>query len=53
METCSALDSGQELRVFLSDAVSSLGGLLEDVEAGNRLLSVSVLSFRFLRGLRS
>lgn len=53
METGSASDSDQALRVFLSDAVSFLGGLLEDVEAGHRLLSVSVLSFRFLRGLRS
>lgn len=53
METCSALDSDRALRVFLSDAVSFLGGLLEDAEAGHRVLSVSVQSFRFLRGLRS
>lgn len=52
MKTGSALDSDRALKVFLSEAVSFLAGLLEDVEAGHWLLSVSVLSFRFLRGLR-
>lgn len=53
METGSALGSDQALRVFLSDVVSFLGGLLQDVEAGHRLLSASVLNFRYLRTLRS
>ena len=53
METGSALESDRGLRVFLSDAVSFLGGLLQDVKAGRRLLSASVLNFRFLRTLRS
>lgn len=53
METGSALGSDRALKVFLSDAVSFLGGLLEDVEVGHRLLSASVLNFRFLRTLRS
>lgn len=52
MKTGSALDSDRALRVFLSEAVSFLAGL-EDVEAGHWLLSVSVLNFHFLRGLRS
>lgn len=51
--TGSALDSDRALRVFLSDAVSFLGGLLEYVEAGHRVLFVFVLGLRFLRGLRS
>lgn len=53
METGSALGSDRVSRVFLSDAVSFLGGLLQDEEAGHRLLSASVLGLRFLRTLRN